>query len=281
MRADELSAILRSKLGASVTLRGPPQPLNGGSTDAVLLWRSSEGDWVSKSGRGPEPRFSSEAGQLRALAAGTTLVVPDPLAVRDPSSDEAGYLVLPYLPRGPAPSDPEVALARGLATLHRSSASAFGFESPTYCGATRQENPWTEDWVSFFRDARLRPLLEQLGLPADEVWPRLETELEAPESPSLVHGDLWSGNTWPTTRGPAVIDPAAAYAHREFELGMATWFGGFSKRFYDAYDEAWPMRPGWDKRVRWYRWYHELNHAVLFGGSYLRQAQATLRQLLS
>jgi fructosamine-3-kinase len=90
--------------------------------------------------------------------------------------------------------------------------------------------------------------------------------------PSLIHGDLWSGNYMFTAGGPALIDPACYYADREMELGMMQLFGGFSSAVWSAYQEEFPLQEGWRGRVRLYQLYHVLNHQLLFGGSYGWQA---------
>ena len=102
---------------------------------------------------------------------------------------------------------------------------------------------------------------------------------EPPSGPSLIHGDLWSGNLHADHDGrPALIDPAASYAHREAELGMMTLFGGFSARVFAAYDEAFALEPGWRDRNPLYQLYHLMNHLNLFGGGYRSQVMSVVRQ---
>jgi len=88
----------------------------------------------------------------------------------------------------------------------------------------------------------------------------------------LIHGDLWGGNYMVCEKGPALIDPASYYADREMEMGIMTMFGGFSQRFYRAYNEVNPLPPDWEERNQLYQLYHVLNHYYLFGGGYSRQA---------
>ena len=79
--------------------------------------------------------------------------------------------------------------------------------------------------------------LDQVGAlnPKDlERLNKLEEELDAllPEGirPSLLHGDLWSGNVHGTKdRGIAMIDPVPFYGDAYFEIGMMRLFGGFSR----------------------------------------------------
>ena len=98
------------------------------------------------------------------------------------------------------------------------------------------------------------------------------------ERPTLLHGDLWSGNYLAAENGdPVVIDPAVYYGHREADLAMTKLFGGFEPAFYDAYNEANPLPHGWQERENIYKLYHVLNHLNLFGAGYYSQAVAILR----
>jgi len=94
-----------------------------------------------------------------------------------------------------------------------------------------------------------------------------------------LHGDLWSGNAGFTAEGPVIFDPAVYYGDRETDLAMSELFGGFPLEFYRAYDEAFPLDSGYEKRKHLYNLYHLLNHLNLFGGGYLAQVKSTLRLL--
>ncbi len=76
---------------------------------------------------------------------------------------------------------------------------------------------------------------------------------------------------------PALIDPAVYYGDREAELAYTGLFGGFSARFYQAYNEAWPLAPGFFERRDLYNLYHLLNHLNLFGEGYGSAVDAVLR----
>jgi fructosamine-3-kinase len=113
----------------------------------------------------------------------------------------------------------------------------------------------------------------------DRMVRRLDRWLAEPAAPSLIHGDLWSGNLHITTGGaPALLDPAVYYAHREAEFGIMTLFGGFPARVYEAYDEVFPLEAGWRDRVPIYQLYHLLNHLNLFGAGYHTQTMAIARR---
>ena len=98
----------------------------------------------------------------------------------------------------------------------------------------------------------------------------LDRYLVEPEKPSLVHGDLWSGNFITGSDGQAwLIDPAVYVGHAEADLAMTELFGGFHPRFYAAYREVNPLQPGYEQRRDLYNLYHLLNHLNLFGRGYL------------
>jgi fructosamine-3-kinase len=181
-------------------------------------------------------------------------------------------------------------LGRGIAQLHRKTASAFGFNHSNYCGTTIQDNTWTDNWPGFYAERRIWALVQQIkaarGMSSEEMKmyeklvDKMPTLLAHRTVPSLIHGDLWSGNYMYAASGPALIDPACSYADREMELGMMQLFGGFSLRVWEAYQEEFPLQEGWRQRIRLYQLYHILNHYLLFGGSYGRQALEIAREYL-
>lgn len=175
-----------------------------------------------------------------------------------------------------------------LAILHRTPSTRYGFAHDNYCGPTRQANTWTEDGHEFFWSQRLCPQAQaarEAGWLEEADIRRLEAihvrlrDLVPPQSPALIHGDLWSGNALCGPNGePALVDPAAHWGWAEAELGMTTLFGGFPRAFYDAYASHYPLAPGWRDRLDLYNLYHLLNHLNIFGVRYLARVQAILRR---
>ena len=165
---------------------------------------------------------------------------------------------------------------------------AFGFPVTTYCGPTPQDNTAAASWVEFYGERRIRPLVRQLEKERvlassdrqvfDRLVDRLPSLLPHETVPSLIHGDLWSGNVLATVSGPGLVDPACAHADREVEFGITTLFGGFSERFFAAYEEAWRLPAGWRERNPLYQLYHLLNHQLIFGGRYGAEARAVARR---
>ncbi len=100
-------------------------------------------------------------------------------------------------------------------------------------------------------------------------------------APSLLHGDLWSGNQAVDQHGEAVLfDPAVYYGDRECDLAMTRLFGGIPDAFLRAYHDAYPIDPGFERRVHIYNLYHLLNHANMFGGGYVRQSEKMMDRIL-
>jgi fructosamine-3-kinase len=78
-----------------------------------------------------------------------------------------------------------------------------------------------------------------------------------------------------------IYDPAFYYGDREADLAMTHLFGSFGKRFYDAYNEAWPLHQAYQSRITFYNLYHIINHFNMFGGGYLGQAIHMAEQVLA
>jgi len=285
---DPVEAALRTALARPVRTLGR-RALGGGDISQVERVETDAGTFIVKSHPSPPPGFfGAEAAGLAALrASGTSLRIPAVVAVSD---DTPAFLVLEDLGAGRPSGGFDEAFGRGLAELHRQRSDRFGFERQTFCGTTTQPNPWTDRWVDFYREARLGhqlDLAERSGQlsPAElrsagHLLERLDAWIDEPaEGPSLIHGDLWSGNLHVSETGaPSLIDPSASFSHREAELGMMQLFGGFGARVYRAYEEAFPLDAGWRERNPLYQLYHLLNHLNLFGGGYRSQVMAVVRR---
>lgn len=173
-------------------------------------------------------------------------------------------------------------LGRALAGVHDKTAEAYGYRIPNYIGALSQPNPWTESWAEFYARHRLVPYLSDLP---DELAGRMRAAIddgrladlmEHGQQPSLVHGDLWSGNI---VAGRWLIDPAVHYADRELDHAFSAVFGSLPDRMWRAYEEVWPLDEGWEERRPALQLYHLLVHVRLFGGSYLSSVAERLDRL--
>ena len=234
--------------------------------------------------------FASEAEGLAALRDAGAVRVPD--LVAQGKDEEEAWLLLEWLDLVPLDPASGARLGRGLAAQHRNSRERFGWPRDNHIGATPQENAPSDDWHAFFRDRRLHP---QLRLAARNRLPsrmidrgeRLLADCGAffsghRPAASLLHGDLWGGNAAALADGtPVVFDPAVYAGDREADIAMTELFGGFPPDFLAAYREAWPLDDGYRTRRELYNLYHVLNHANLFFGGYVRQAEDQIGRLVA
>ncbi len=229
--------------------------------------------------------FAAEADGLAALRA-AGMRAPEPLA----HGTAAGHAFLALEALELGASEDYAALGHALASLHLATGERFGWTRDNFIGASAQQNSETGDWIEFWRERRLAPQLAlamanghgEIREPVERIFEALPQLLDgrAPEA-SLLHGDLWRGNTGFLAGGaPVVFDPAVYRGDREADLAMTELFGGFPRSFYAAYEEAWPLDPGYRTRKHLYNLYHLLNHLNLFGGGYLGQVRAALSLLL-
>jgi fructosamine-3-kinase len=175
-----------------------------------------------------------------------------------------------------------------LASLHHVTAPSFGFEEDNYMGALPQVNDRHDSWVGFFVHCRLQPqvemarknrLLELRHLKAFKGLYKHMGSLFDDEQPSLLHGDLWSGNfICGENSEPVLIDPAVYFGHRSMDLAMTTLFGGFEKPFYESYNYHFPFPKNYREQWDVCNLYPLLIHLNLFGGGYLGQIEGILSQ---
>ena len=231
--------------------------------------------------------FVAEAQGLAAIAATNTIRVPHAIAHGDANGQ--CYLVLEYLELS-SRGDGKL-LGEQLAALHRCTGNHFGFSQDNFIGTTPQPNAWKSNWIDFWREHRLGfqlrlaaqngydGQLQRLGEKLMDVLPAFFKDYTP--QPSLLHGDLWSGNHAYLQNGtPTIFDPAVYYGDRECDIAMTELFGGYSADFYAAYRAAYPLDVGYATRRELYNLYHILNHANLFGGGYARQAEQMMQKLL-
>ena len=282
-----LFSVLREH-NIDVSVQDMPRPVGGGDISAAWQVRANDNPVFLKTGPAASyDMFLAEAEGLKELAKAEAVRVPGVLGCV--SSGNECLLALEWIDFELAGPDTERLLGERLAKQHRYTASRFGWHRDNTIGSTPQINTWSDDWVRFFGERRLRyqfelaaengytgefqanghALLDRLGYFFSDYWPEA----------SLLHGDLWGGN-WATANGePVIYDPAVYYGDRETDIAMTMLFGGFGPTFYEAYENAWPMSPGHTDRILLYQLYHVLNHLNLFGPGYLARAEALIHRL--
>ncbi|CAM9328016.1 unnamed protein product [Phaeothamnion confervicola] len=286
----------------------------------AFKYTTDKGPFFVKLNRVEDPQvFMTEAVSLSALAKTGAVRTPRPLHVgRLPKVGDIGpgaFMVLEWLqlaPFGSMRTDNQRVLGEQLAALHADDSQRdlhqgrFGFPTSNFLALTPLNNAWSNSWEGFLA----RRILDQTeALYKDKAYGRAAV---GPEDqvlrsglirvikgfpgqfgrqsmfegltirPSLLHGDLWIGNTGATAEGPCVFDPASFFGHSEFELAIMDMFGGFTPVFWDAYFAKLPKQAGFDERQRVYKLYHYLNQLNLFGDPKVRQTvEALVAEILA
>ena len=243
--------------------------LRGGDLSRLALLTLADGrEAIVKEGASPQ----TEAEMLHAIAE-TGAPAPKVLAV----NDEA--LVLEVLPTGGSLHGAWASLGSALATLHARRGDRYGWETDYAFGPVVVHNGWSEDWVKFWAEQRLlvnvAHIPAALGRRLEKLAADLSNRLPQRPSPSLLHGDLWSGNVLvDDNHVSGLIDPACYFGHGEVDIAMLMLFDRPLGAFYAAYGA---LEPGHDERLVIYRLWPALVHLRLFGSGY----QSLVERLLS
>jgi protein-ribulosamine 3-kinase len=262
-------------------------PLSGGDINSVYKLTSSEGDFCLKVNLAKKfpAMFEKEALGLNLLRDNSDFTIPKVHSFNE--VDSSSYLLLEYIQQSNKSSSFWNDFGNSLANLHRASNEAFGLDHDNYIGSLHQVNTKHKTWSEFYGEQRI---LEQTKLAfnaklvddtfvrnAEQLCSKLD-QMIPEEAPSLLHGDLWSGNYMIDSNGnPAIIDPAVYYGHREVDLAMTKLFGGFGDEMYDAYNESFPLEQKWKDRIQLFQLYPVLVHVNLFGGGYVNQASQIIK----
>lgn len=283
--ADHLGAV-----GVSISSSEPAVPVSGGDISAAWRLLTTNGALFVKTGPSSAiDMFVAEAEGLAEISATCTVRVPEVVAFGE--AETGVFIALEWLDFEPSNVVMDRLLGEQLARMHETTRDAFGWHRDNTIGLTPQTNIKCRDWIEFFGEQRLG---YQLRLAADnghsgklqdrgsKLLKRLPIYFDnlVSTEPSLLHGDLWSGN-WACSDGhPVVFDPAVYYGDREADIAMTRLFGGFGDAFYDAYENHWPQRDGHHERQCLYQLYQVLNHLNLFGSGYLGRAMSLIDELL-
>jgi len=281
----ELEAVVRERAplpggGPAVTIERVP--LADGS-EAVCKHGPADHEGVLR----------EELAGLRRLEATGTVRVPRTHGVA--LAGGRAVLAMEHLAEGPAADGTWGRFAEELTSLHAVDAGdRYGFEIDNHCGPTPQPNGWCASWVEFNRRHRIGHQLELLkragridGAEAAElarVIDALGTVLDDRPRPSLLHGDLWSGNALPTAEGRiALIDPAPSIGDALADLAMMELFGGFDPVVLGrvrASAGAGLDESTIERRLAVYRLYHLLNHVTIFGRGYWPGVRRTMSAIM-
>ena len=275
----------------------------GGSINsAFVLEGKSKSYFVKFNAKNLSEMFSAEAEGLIELAKPAVIHVPAPISWGESSTH--AFIVMENISLSSGGKTSAEKFGKALAALHQTHEKEFGWHRDNTIGSTSQINTEAHlnakskaistktSWVNFYRTHRLQYQISlavkngcgrELKLIGEQLCQNLEVFFESYNpKPSLLHGDLWSGNYGYDEKGePVIFDPAVYFGDRETDIAMTELFGGFSADFYDAYNEVYPLNAGYRVRKNLYNLYHILNHYNLFGGSYQQQSVAMMKDLLS
>ncbi len=263
----------------------PIKSLIGGSINQVYLIQNNNIKYVIKVNdkNAFEGMFEKEAKGLDVLSK-SNFKIPDVIGYGE--LENKSYLILEYIE--PGPNIDWVLFGLKLAHLHLESNKYFGLDHDNYIGSLRQINTCKKTWAKFYEQMRIMPLVQRsfdLSLldenevcMAENLCKKL-SDLLPVEKPSLIHGDLWSGNLMCDKQGkPVLIDPAICYGFREMDLAMLNLFGSIPSSAIDAYQNVFPLYNGWKDRIEINQLYPLLVHLVLFGSSYYNSVMNILRK---
>ena len=257
--------------------------LGGGSINSVFLVELEKSKIVLKindSLRFPGMFENEKKGLLKLNASG----VQTPQVIFERSKDNLAFLALEYIPNGNF-GNWEL-FGEKLAALHTNKNEFFGLDYDNYIGSLRQVNKKENNWKGFYSNQRLLHLTKfafdkELLSKADskkmeELCNKLDTYLPFAK-PSLIHGDLWSGNLIFDGQGkPVFIDPAIYYGHPEMDWAMLSLFGSYPETAIKSYCNIIPLENNYFEREKIYQLYPLLVHLILFGRSYYRDISEIL-----
>ena len=262
------------------------RPLSGGDINEAFAFEAGGETYFIKIQNKPvgTNMFGAEQSGLIAIRGTGTVLTPQVFATG--RAEGQSYLLMEYVAFRPATDDDWIKLGRNLARLHKTESSSFGLDHDNFIGTLPQINVPMTKWTEFYAQCRIQPQIDMavsLLSPVDlKNWEHLCVQLESiltDEPPSLIHGDLWSGNVQMSDRGPVIYDPAISYANREMDLAMSMLFGGFSHLFYESYKAEFPVaKSGFDDRMQIYQLYYLLVHVNLFGVSYVPSVRGILKR---
>jgi len=248
------------------------QRLAGGDLSEVLALRRHDGRaLVAKGG----PAIAAEAAMLRALASAG---VPVPAV----EAEHEGVLLLDFIPNDRLFSPAAWRdIGAKLRALHARTGESYGWPVDYRLGSVELDNRESGDWRSFWARQRLVATARLLDRPwrerIDRLAERIGEWLPQGPRPSLLHGDLWTGNILVEEgRLAALVDPACYFGDREVDLAMLHLFDTPPEEFAEAYG---PLEPGWEHRRAVYQLFPALVHLRLFGASYAPTVERLLAAL--
>lgn len=264
------------------------KPISGGDISSAFKIKTESKNFFLKTNSQPNGLDMFEAEKEAINTISNTKTIATPKVYDCNSINNTAFLLLEFIePKYPESNDFKV-FGSKLAQLHNSSSSYFGFNNHNYIGSLHQNNTKHNNWSNFYIEERLIPqlhlayskgLLNSNEIPDQEILKYVCSPFFEKVKPSLLHGDLWSGNYIISKSGiPFLIDPSIYFGHHEVDIAMSQLFGGFAPEFYEAYYKHKPKDNHTNRRIELYQLYYLLVHLNLFGKSYYKNVKGILNQ---
>ncbi|KAM3922027.1 ketosamine-3-kinase-like [Leptodactylus fuscus] len=310
-RHQEMEEKLKNVLRTSVLI--PCGHIQGGCISEAWKYDTDQGRVFVKWNRGNQAMtmFKGEMTSLETIRKTRTVCVPQPITLAELPAGGALFVIKSMELRpiskfasklGDQLADlhlhnglMKVKIQKNYGTIGKCPADLcpvekFGFPTMTCCGYIPQDNEWQDDWVTFFASQRLQPQIRLIERDYGDrtllgLWSELQMKVQNAFRdtvivPSLLHGDLWEGNTAEDDHGPVLFDPGSFYGHSEYELSIGDMFGDHCGEFYQAYHRKIPKSSGFELRQPLYQLFHSLNNWNHFGEMFRGSTLNLMRYLL-
>jgi len=232
-----------------------------------------------------ERQFEVEVSNLRTLREQAGVLVPECLdIVQTEGRAILLQVALEAIDRG---SEQWRQIGKSLARIHRVKGEVFGYARDGFWGPLHQDNTVDCDYVTFFRDRRLLPLLNvaiksgnlppAYALRVERVASRLSELCGSAPVPTLLHGDAQQNNFICTARGTYVIDPAIYYGHTEWDLALIDSWQPVPKSVFDGYANEAAIPVGFPERRDLWRIPLYLAAVALEGEAHVNRLGKALR----
>ncbi len=264
-------------------------PLTGGDiNEAFRLEGQSGRSYFLKVNRNDLPGiFEKEKAGLDELRKCPSLKTPDVISLGKTSID-IPFLILEYLDFSYKSEEYWGRFGEGLSKLHQIKDSSFGFKEDNFIGSLPQLNHRYSNANDFVISGRFEPMLKlavDKGLFREEYQEDFKVfchniqDYFKEEMPSLIHGDLWSGNhACVGNDEPCIFDPAVCYGLPGFDFAMLRLFGKPPAQFYEGYFGSTAKVKELENAWEILSLYYLLVHLVLFGRSYLAPVVGILKK---
>lgn len=168
-------------------------------------------------------------------------------------------------------------LGKMLTNLHQIHNDTYGWSEDYAFGKVEVINKTSSNWIEFWGHYRLGQYLSRLPVATaskiEKLINKLDQFIPTNPKPSLLHGDLWTGNIIAHHSQPYLIDPASYFGHNEVDIAMLNLFGSPYDIFYQSYHL---LENNWKERLPIYQLFPLTVHYLLFGNYYLRKIDEIL-----